>query len=597
MPRIFSLIVLSIFIVTFQLSPVFAKRLALVIGNNAYSNLVANQQLERARNDADSVGQTLASIGFKVSVGYDLNRIQMLEKISEFASQIERGDEVVFFYAGHGVEIEGQNFLLPSNIPKTNKTYILKSQAINFKVGIHDTFVDRGARISLFVLDACRNNPFKNEKGRSLGGSRGLAKIEKPAFGTMVLFSAAAGQVALDSLSNVPDNHRNSVFTRTLVPQLKKPGLEIKSLANVVRKKTYALARKDNHTQIPASYNEILNDYYLAGRSIKVEPSTSAKDNSELIALKKRLAALEKQRRNDSASKDRAKIAALEKRLAALQKLKNPQNKPPIQKTGGIFPLKHGYKFQDCKDCPKMIVIKGGTFTMGSSTREYKRFNDEGPQRRVRIKKFAVGQFEVTFDEWDACVRDGGCGGYRPKDEGWGRGNRPVINVSWKDAKAYTKWLSRKTGKTYRLLTEAEWEYVARAGTTTPFWWGSSASTDRANYDGNYTYKGSKGVYRKRTVPVDSFRPNPWGLYNVHGNVYEWVEDEYHKSYKSAPTDGSAWITSSNNEVVSRVVRGGSWLYDPQNLRSAVRNVSIPTFRSFDFGFRLSRTLLSEQTR
>ncbi len=256
-----------------------------------------------------------------------------------------------------------------------------------------------------------------------------------------------------------------------------------------------------------------------------------------------------------------------------------------------------GYRFQDCKDCPKMIVVKGGAFTMGSSQSEYKRYKDEVPLRRVRIRKFAVGRFEVTFDEWDAGVGDGGCGGYKPEDEGWGRGKRPVINVSWHDAKAYTNWLSRKTGKTYRLLTEAEWEYVARAGTRTPFWWGQSASTDKANYDGDITNKGSKGTYRGKTVPVDRFGANPWGLYNVHGNVYEWVEDQYHKSYRGAPADGSAWMdtSTSNNEVVSRVVRGGSWLSGPQDLRSAFRgNFDLePSGRYSGFGFRLSRTLFS----
>ena len=170
---------------------------------------------------------------------------------------------------------------------------------------------------------------------------------------------------------------------------------------------------------------------------------------------------------------------------------------------------------------------------MGSPASEKERNSDEGPQHRVTFaRQFAVGKFAVTFDEWDACVGDGGCNGHRPEDEGWGRGKRPVINVNWDDAKAYVAWLSRKTGKTYRLLSEAEREYVARAGTTTPFWWGSTISTSQANYDGNSTYgSGSKGEYRQKTVPVDSFQPNPWGLYQVHGNVWEWTEDCYKDSY------------------------------------------------------------------
>ncbi len=167
--------------------------------------------------------------------------------------------------------------------------------------------------------------------------------------------------------------------------------------------------------------------------------------------------------------------------------------------------------FRDCPNCPEMVVVPAGEFMMGSPENEEGRHSDEGPQHRVRIAQpFAVGRFEVTFDEWDACVAGGGCGGYRPDDNGWGRGRQPVINVSWDDAKAYVQWLNRGTGKSYRLPSEAEWEYVARAGTTTPFWTGATISTEQANYDGTYTYGGGKkGEYRQRTVPVGSLPANP----------------------------------------------------------------------------------------
>ncbi len=253
--------------------------------------------------------------------------------------------------------------------------------------------------------------------------------------------------------------------------------------------------------------------------------------------------------------------------------------------------FQHAYKFQDCKDCPEMVVVKGGTFIMGAPENEEGYRINEGPQHRVHIDKFAVGQFEVTFDEWEACVKDGGCGGYTPKDQGWGRGKRPVIYISWDDAKAYTVWLTGKTGKTYRLLTEAQWEYVARAGSTTPFWWGISASTNQANYDDSFTSMGDKGGYRGKTVPVDSFKANPWGLYNVHGNVWEWVEDHFHKSYRGAPTDGQAWVVTSNNKIATRVMRGGSWLNPSKHVRSAVRNLIYRNFRANNIGFRVARIL------
>jgi formylglycine-generating enzyme required for sulfatase activity len=164
-----------------------------------------------------------------------------------------------------------------------------------------------------------------------------------------------------------------------------------------------------------------------------------------------------------------------------------------------------------------------------------------------------------------------------------------VVCVSWKDAKAYVDWITKKTGKQYRLLTEAEFEYAARAGTTTPFWWGSTITSAQANYDSRYVYAGggSRGEYLRRTVPVDSFRPNPWGLYNVHGNAWQWMEDCYYANYNGAPAEGSAWTNGNCNS--GRAVRGGSWISNPKVLRAAARN-GFTSELSF-VGFRLSRTL------
>jgi formylglycine-generating enzyme required for sulfatase activity len=252
--------------------------------------------------------------------------------------------------------------------------------------------------------------------------------------------------------------------------------------------------------------------------------------------------------------------------------------------------LKAKDEFKECEKCPMMVVVPAGSFTMGSPQSEPGRYYDEGPQHHVTFAKpFAVGKFTVTFDEWDACVADGGCKGYRPEGAGWGRGKRPVISVSWEDAKSYAEWLSRKTGKPYRLLSESEWEYIARAGTTTPFWWGSSISPSRANYDGTVAYNGgAKGEYRKKTMPVDSFAPNPWGLYQVHGNVWQWVEDCYGQGYQGAPVDGSA---KNDGDCSPRVIRGGSWNSYPGRLRAAGRDSSVPGSRYSDNGFRVARTL------
>ena len=250
-----------------------------------------------------------------------------------------------------------------------------------------------------------------------------------------------------------------------------------------------------------------------------------------------------------------------------------------------------GATFHDCDVCPEMVVVPAGSYMMGSPSSESRRDGDEGPVHEVTMAaSFAVGKYEVTFDEWDACVSAGGCFAYRPDDRGWGRGRRPVIHVSWEEAKGYVRWLSGTTGYGYRLLSESEWEYVARAGTTTPFHFGSTISTDQANYDGNYTYgSGREGEYRKRTVPVGSFPANEFGLHDVHGNVWEWVEDCWHGDYRGTPSDGSAW--TSGGDCSRRVLRGGSWNDDPWLLRSALRNRNDAGFRNDDVGFRVARTL------
>ena len=243
-----------------------------------------------------------------------------------------------------------------------------------------------------------------------------------------------------------------------------------------------------------------------------------------------------------------------------------------------------GGKFRDCAECPEMVVVPSGSFMMGSPRGESGRYDDEGPRHRVRIGyRFAVGVYEVTFAQWDACVSAGGCGGHRPNDSGWGRGNRPVMGVSWDDAQLYVRWLSERTGGRYRLLSESEWEYVARAGTTTRYNWGNEIGHNRANCDGC----GSRWDDEK-TAPVGSFSANAWGMYDVHGNVWEWVGDCWNNSYTGAPSDGSVW---ERGDCARRVLRGGSWLDDPRSLRSAYRLWYTSGLRGLYIGFRIARTL------
>ncbi|WP_231849028.1 formylglycine-generating enzyme family protein [Paramagnetospirillum magneticum] len=238
--------------------------------------------------------------------------------------------------------------------------------------------------------------------------------------------------------------------------------------------------------------------------------------------------------------------------------------------------LKAGQSFKDCATCPEMVIIPPGSFVMGSPESEMDRNSDEGPQHRVTIPApFALGKTEVTQAEWEAVM------GSNP---GKFRGaNRPVERVSWNDVHVFIGKLNAKTGKRYRLPSEAEWEYAARAGTTTVYSWGDHIGKGNANCDDC----GSQWDNRE-TAPVGSFRPNRFGLYDMQGNVWEWVQDCEHDNYSGAPGNGSAWAGSTS---CNRVVRGGSWADDPRLLRSALRSDLAPDFRDYDLGFRLARTL------
>ncbi len=246
---------------------------------------------------------------------------------------------------------------------------------------------------------------------------------------------------------------------------------------------------------------------------------------------------------------------------------------------------KSGAIFRDCTACPQMVVIPAGSFMMGSPETDKEARRNERPQHKVTIARpFAVSKFEVTFAEWNACVAAGGCE-HRPRDLGWGEGTRPVMNVSWNDiTKQYLPWLNRMTGQPYRLLTEAEWEYAARAGTTTRYSWGDEPGENNANCDG------CKSRWdNEQTAPVGSFKPNGFGLYDMHGNVWEWVQDCYNeKAFATAPRDGSAAPDEPN---CNRVLRGGSWMGNPRSMGAAFRDEIFPDYRLKGYGFRVARDL------
>jgi formylglycine-generating enzyme required for sulfatase activity len=281
----------------------------------------------------------------------------------------------------------------------------------------------------------------------------------------------------------------------------------------------------------------------------------------------------------------KAETAALvvSARLEALSRQQRLSAPPVIFRVPGALA-----QFKDCADCPQMVVIPAGEFTMGAPASE-PGAGAETPHRVMLATPFAVSKFEISFDEWDACATQGGCNGYRPDDEGWGRGVSPVMNISWEDAISYAEWLSQKTGHTYRLLSESEWEYAARAGTTTSYPYEGGLSPSMANYDGSIDGSGPSNVNRRRTLAVGSFLANGFGLHDMNGNVSEWVEDCWHDEYTAkAPTDGSAWLDGDCN---GRVVRGGSWEDSQVELRSAARTGGSEEDRFYTDGIRIARSL------
>jgi formylglycine-generating enzyme required for sulfatase activity/class 3 adenylate cyclase len=234
---------------------------------------------------------------------------------------------------------------------------------------------------------------------------------------------------------------------------------------------------------------------------------------------------------------------------------------------------------RDCPGCPELALIPGGHFIMGSGEREKGHRSEEGPQRGVTIRSVLIGRYEVTFAQWDACVSDQGCK-HSPNDRGWGRGTRPVIYVSWHDAHQLLAWLSLKSGKRYRLPSEAEWEFAARAGSTGRFWWGDMPGEKLSNCID------CAGADSSRTMPVGSFRANAFGLYDVHGNVAEWTADCWNGSYAGAPNDGSVWLVG---ECSKRVVRGGAWGLRSDEMRAAHRRGDPADLRSGRRGIRVAR--------
>ncbi len=610
-----------------------AHCVALVIGNDSYRNLSERDQLRNAANDARAMKSVLEQLGFTVLTGENLDRAKMVERLSAFAAQLHEGDIGFFYFSGHGVSLNGANYMLPTDISAPQSSgrdaeELLKDNAVA-ETRILDRIKRSGARIAVVALDACRNNPLGDSSTKGIGGEKGLSPPPETR-GVLTIYAAGAGQSALDRI-NEADRAANSVFTRVFLRKLATPGLGLRELAFQTQGEVAALAASAGREQTPGVYSQIIGeDVFLAGRAAPkpaegaqmgqdeavfsmIEGSSDAKLFENFIS-----------RFPSSPLRGKAQTRLDELRRLAMNVAPPTPPRPAVGPCGGVTlaslstrtaaPLSRGEEcalqakseFKECEACPTMIVVPMGSFTMGSPEGEEGGGSVDGPQHVVKIAQpFAVGKFQVTRDEFLAFVSATGydagskcsvwpegieTAGRSFRNPGFSqRGDHPAACLNWNDAQAYVAWVSKTTGKSYRLLSESEWEYSARGGTTTPFWWGSSISTSQANYNGTPTYYGGKkGEDRQKTVPVDSFTPNPFGLYQMHGNVQQWVEDCNHDNYTGAPGDGSAW---TSGDCSRRVLRGGSWGSYPWVVRAASRYWASPDGRNNDVGLRVARTL------
>jgi formylglycine-generating enzyme required for sulfatase activity len=395
--------------------------------------------------------------------------------------------------------------------------------------------------------------------------------------GTIVAYATAPGSTAEDGSGT------QGTYTGALARYLAQPGLDIKE---VFDRAAQEVERLTNGRQRPRE------EIGLRGRFVLKEMPTAVLATGPVQGVPSTLTPAddperdvwELAKRRDNAATYEAYlqaypqgryVAAAGAALAGLRPVSvesRPASAVAVAPSAApsVLGRRDGDVFKDCPECPEMVVVPAGRFLMGSPPSEAGRSSDEGPQRWVDVTRFAMGKFEVTQRQWEA-VMGSNPSGFRTCGP-----DCPVENVSWYDAQEFVRRLSQRTGQNYRLPSEAEWEYAARAGTTTAYFWGDAFDTGRANNN------------RSQTVRVGSYGANAFGLHDLHGNASEWVQDVWHDNYAGAPSDGSTWVTGGDQ--ARRVLRGGSWGSSRQSLRSAFRYWDSPFIRVSFAGFRIART-------
>ena len=604
---------------------------ALVIGINQTQDRFVHD-LRFAEADAQAIHTTLAEhLGFGSQARLLLkpNLSQVRQALTAIEQQVRAGDTLVLYFAGHGAQHNQEQYLLLHEVSllELERGDLVGNDVLSLGSVMRRVAEWPGVQAA-YILDACRT-PLRSG-GRSTAYSAHvqdllqgvvardlLLRTKKAQSPALVINACADGEQAYElealgrgqfslALQQWLHMHPRPVLGR-------QAALEIAALVDAAAQQHQG--RRGQHPWVPEDAPDVVLGLGSTPATTATTDTPFSTGHSSLpLSLPKLLALFEAQLATGKLRSpawdccigtitllhqtglDDSVLKAMEGRVTQAEATRPVANAGPTPTPTSIALAQRpaGFVFRDADWAPEMVVIPAGQFLMGSPESEPERSSNESPQHPVHIEQaFAMGRCVVTFEDYDRYATERGVS--LPSDNGWGRGRMPVINVSWDDAQAYIAWLNQKLGLTapagYRLPSEAEWEYAARAGTNTPYWWGSGITPDLANYKGNVVYEGggSKGEYRQKTVRADEFKANGWGLYNVHGNVYEWVQDYWHDSYKGAPKTGRAWEEGCGEEA-RRVVRGGSWIYVPWGLRSANRNWDAPDNRSVIIGFRLART-------
>jgi formylglycine-generating enzyme required for sulfatase activity len=576
-------------------------RAALVIGNADYPV----STLANAARDAQSVADTLRAQGFDVVLRTNATTQQMRDALADFGRHLRAGGIAVFYFAGHGLQA-GSSTLLASASADPRVPSTLMTASIDLSSVLDTLSAPRPHALNLVVLDTCLTQPFGPT----------VAAILLPAQ-SLVAFAAAQGAQAADGtrhgvftgewlreIANAPDESIDSMFAHVSdrVTQATR-GMQrpwtvstLTALTHVFASPNPTLSKDDSSDAVVALNSRGVlatdsNEQYELAFWDSIKNSNYASDyeaylkaypNGRFTPLAN--ARIERLKAAASTTPPATHAASSPAPTPTPKAATTPTPAPKAAATSAAAPAPTlvlaatGAESKDCAACPAMIPLPAGSFMMGSNIGD----PSEKPPHYVSIAAaFAISRYVVTVGQWNACADVNGC----PKlsTENSSMKNAPARDLSWDDAQAYVNWLSKVTGKTYRLPTEAEWEYADRAGTTTKYWWGDQMRKGVANC------KACGDPYHKEAPePVGSFAANPIGLYDMNGNVWEWVSDCWHNSYKGAPTDGSTWDTPGCN---MRVIRGGSWREGDDYMLSSTRFKYSPSVRQSQNGFRVIKEL------